>query len=157
MGLILDGRPLVQVHPPGHALSFADQAQAVEILERDLGVKCLTLTLGSGPRVRKALIPAAGFGTRLLPATKAQPKEMLPIVDRPAIQYVVEETVDAGLGDILIITGKGKQSEGLPVLKKEARDLLEGAAAPLIVAYVPELSSDGDYGSLLIQLRRLGL
>lgn len=60
--------------------------------------------------VRKAVIPAAGFGTRLLPATKAQPKEMLPIVDRPAIQYVVEETIHAGLSDILIITGKGKHA-----------------------------------------------
>src|SRR3972149_7266296 len=58
----------------------------------------------------KAVIPAAGFGTRLLPATKAQPKEMLPIVDRPAIQYVVEETIHAGLSDILIITGKGKHA-----------------------------------------------
>jgi len=60
--------------------------------------------------VRKAVIPAAGFGTRLLPATKAQPKEMLPIVDRPAIQYVVEEAVNANLKDVLIITGKGKHA-----------------------------------------------
>ncbi|KXK29190.1 MAG: UTP--glucose-1-phosphate uridylyltransferase [Candidatus Hinthialibacteria bacterium OLB16] len=60
--------------------------------------------------IRKAVIPAAGFGTRLLPATKAQPKEMLPIVDRPAIQYVVEESLHAGLQDILIITGKGKHA-----------------------------------------------
>lgn len=64
----------------------------------------------SAQSVRKAVIPAAGFGTRLLPATKAQPKEMLPIVDRPAIQYVVEETIHAGLSDILIITGKGKHA-----------------------------------------------
>src|SRR5438270_12237971 len=60
--------------------------------------------------VRKAVIPAAGLGTRFLPATKAQPKEMLPIVDKPAIQYVVEEAVRAGLHDILIITGRGKRS-----------------------------------------------
>jgi len=60
--------------------------------------------------VRKAVIPAAGLGTRFLPATKAQPKEMLPIVDKPAIQYVVEEAVNAGLNDILIITGRGKRS-----------------------------------------------
>lgn len=61
-------------------------------------------------RVRKAVIPAAGFGTRFLPATKAQPKEMLPIVDTPIIQYVVEEAVAAGIEDILIITGRGKRA-----------------------------------------------
>jgi UTP--glucose-1-phosphate uridylyltransferase len=60
--------------------------------------------------VRKAVIPAAGLGTRFLPATKAQPKEMLPVVDKPAIQYVVEEAVRAGVDDILIITGRGKRS-----------------------------------------------
>jgi UTP--glucose-1-phosphate uridylyltransferase len=62
------------------------------------------------PHVRKAVIPAAGLGTRFLPATKAQPKEMLPLVDKPAIQYVVEEAVRAGIRDILIITGRGKRS-----------------------------------------------
>jgi UTP--glucose-1-phosphate uridylyltransferase len=60
--------------------------------------------------VRKAVIPAAGLGTRFLPATKAQPKEMLPVVDKPAIQYVVEEAVQAGIDDILIITGRTKRS-----------------------------------------------
>jgi len=61
-------------------------------------------------KVRKAVIPAAGLGTRFLPATKAQPKEMLPLVDKPAIQYVVEQAVEAGLRDILIITGRGKRT-----------------------------------------------
>jgi UTP--glucose-1-phosphate uridylyltransferase len=60
--------------------------------------------------VRKAVIPAAGLGTRFLPATKAQPKEMLPVVDKPAIQYVVEEAVAAGIDDILIITGRNKRT-----------------------------------------------
>jgi UTP--glucose-1-phosphate uridylyltransferase len=60
--------------------------------------------------VRKAVIPAAGLGTRFLPATKAQPKEMLPVVDKPAIQYVVEEAVRAGIRDILVITGRDKRS-----------------------------------------------
>jgi UTP--glucose-1-phosphate uridylyltransferase len=60
--------------------------------------------------VRKAVIPAAGLGTRFLPATKAQPKEMLPVVDKPAIQYVVEEAVRSGIDDILIITGRAKSS-----------------------------------------------
>ena len=58
----------------------------------------------------KAVIPAAGFGTRFLPATKSQPKEMLPVYDKPTIQYVVEEAVASGIDDILIITGRGKRS-----------------------------------------------
>jgi UTP--glucose-1-phosphate uridylyltransferase len=61
-------------------------------------------------KVRKAVIPAAGLGTRFLPATKAQPKEMLPLLDKPAIQYVIEEAVRVGITDILIITGRGKRS-----------------------------------------------
>lgn len=60
------------------------------------------------PRISKAVIPAAGLGTRFLPATKAMPKEMLPVVDKPAIQYVVEEAVGAGLTDVLMITGRNK-------------------------------------------------
>jgi UTP--glucose-1-phosphate uridylyltransferase len=60
--------------------------------------------------VTKAVVPAAGLGTRFLPATKATPKEMLPVVDKPAIQYVVEEAVDAGLDDVLLITGRSKRS-----------------------------------------------
>jgi UTP--glucose-1-phosphate uridylyltransferase len=59
-------------------------------------------------RIKKAVIPAAGLGTRFLPATKAQPKEMLPVVDKPTIQYIVEEALEAGIEDILIITGRGK-------------------------------------------------
>ncbi|TAP39125.1 UTP--glucose-1-phosphate uridylyltransferase GalU [Arthrobacter sp. S39] len=63
-----------------------------------------------GKSVTKAVIPAAGLGTRFLPATKAMPKEMLPVVDRPAIQYVVEEAVNAGLTDLLMITGRNKRA-----------------------------------------------
>ena len=61
-------------------------------------------------KVRKAIIPAAGLGTRFLPATKAQPKEMLPIVDKPTIQYIIEEAVEAGIQDIIIVTGRNKRS-----------------------------------------------
>lgn len=61
-------------------------------------------------KIRKAIIPAAGYGTRFLPATKAQPKEMLPIVDKPIIQYVVEDAVSAGIEDIIIVTGWSKRS-----------------------------------------------
>jgi len=60
--------------------------------------------------IKKAIIPAAGLGTRFLPATKAQPKEMLPIIDTPTIQYVVQEAIDSGIDDILIISGKGKRA-----------------------------------------------
>ena len=64
----------------------------------------------SAKHVRKAVIPAAGLGTRFLPATKAMPKEMLPVVDKPAIQYVVQEAVSAGLTDVLMITGRNKRA-----------------------------------------------
>lgn len=60
-------------------------------------------------KVKKAVIPAAGLGTRFLPATKAMPKEILPIVDKPTIQFIVEEAVASGIEDILIVTGKGKE------------------------------------------------
>ena len=86
-------------------------------------------------KVRKAIIPAAGLGTRFLPATKAMPKEMLPIVDRPTIEYIIEEAVEAGIEDIIIVTGKGKRSiedhfDRVPELEKNLEekgkwDLLE--------------------------------
>lgn len=60
-------------------------------------------------KIKKAIIPAAGLGTRFLPATKAQPKEMLPIVDKPTIQYIIEEAIDSGIEEILIITGRSKK------------------------------------------------
>jgi len=75
-----------------------------------LSVALNSLGTGEMRKVTKAVIPAAGLGTRFLPATKAQPKEMLPVVDKPAIQYVVEEAVAAGIDDILIITGRNKRS-----------------------------------------------
>ncbi|MDF2057782.1 UTP--glucose-1-phosphate uridylyltransferase GalU [Priestia megaterium] len=61
-------------------------------------------------KVKKAIIPAAGLGTRFLPATKAMPKEMLPIVDKPTIQYIIEEAIESGIEDIIIVTGKGKRA-----------------------------------------------
>lgn len=76
--------------------------------ERQSVLTCKYLPMSN--TVTKAVIPAAGLGTRFLPATKAQPKEMLALVDKPAIQYVVEEAVAAGITDILIITGRGKRS-----------------------------------------------
>ena len=90
------------------AKSLADQQAVIEILERDLGVECLELTLRPGQPVRKAVIPAAGFGTRLFPATKATKKELFPIIDqdgiaKPAILLIVEEALDAGLEEVIII------------------------------------------------------
>lgn len=90
-------------------------------------------------KVKKAIIPAAGMGTRFLPATKAMPKEMLPIVDKPTIQYIIEEAVASGIEDIIIVTGKGKRSIEdhfdhafeleQNLLEKEKFDLLEKVQA----------------------------
>ncbi len=90
------------------ARSQADQQAVIEIIERDLEMPCLTLTLSTGQKVRKAVIPAAGFGTRLFPATKATKKELFPIIDRdgiakPAILLIVEEALDAGVEEVIII------------------------------------------------------
>ena len=78
-------------------------------------------------KVRNAIIPAAGLGTRFLPATKAMPKEMLPIVDRPTIEYIIEEAVESGIEDIIIVTGKGKRAiedhfDRVPELEKNLAD-----------------------------------
>ncbi|MEH7611756.1 UTP--glucose-1-phosphate uridylyltransferase GalU [Gottfriedia acidiceleris] len=91
-------------------------------------------------KVRKAIIPAAGLGTRFLPATKAMPKEMLPIVDKPTIQYIVEEAIESGIEDIIIVTGKGKRAIEdhfdysfeleQNLLEKEKYSLLEQVKAP---------------------------
>jgi UTP-glucose-1-phosphate uridylyltransferase/mevalonate kinase len=90
------------------ARSEADQQAVIEIVERDLKMPCLKLTLHTGPMIRKAVIPAAGFGTRLFPATKATKKELFPIIDRdgiakPAILLIVEEALEAGLEEVIII------------------------------------------------------
>ncbi|PGL72708.1 UTP--glucose-1-phosphate uridylyltransferase GalU [Bacillus sp. AFS055030] len=91
-------------------------------------------------KVRKAIIPAAGLGTRFLPATKAMPKEMLPIVDKPTIQYIVEEAIESGIEDIIIVTGKGKRAIEdhfdysfeleQNLLEKEKYDILKQVKAP---------------------------
>jgi UTP-glucose-1-phosphate uridylyltransferase/mevalonate kinase len=97
------------------ARSEADQQAVIEIIERDLSMSCLKLTLSAGAKVRKAVIPAAGFGTRLFPASKATKKELFPIVDRdgiakPAILLIVEEALAAGLDEVIIIV----QEQDLP-------------------------------------------
>ena len=62
-------------------------------------------------KIKKAVFPVAGLGTRFLPATKASPKEMMPLVDKPLIQYVVEEAIDAGIEEVIMITGRGKNAK----------------------------------------------
>jgi UTP--glucose-1-phosphate uridylyltransferase len=98
--------------------SAADQQAVIDIIERDLGMPCLKLTLSTGAEVRKAVIPAAGFGTRLFPASKATKKELFPIVDRdgiakPAILLIVEEALNAGLDEVIIIV----QPDDLPAFQ----------------------------------------
>jgi UTP-glucose-1-phosphate uridylyltransferase/mevalonate kinase len=90
------------------ARSAADQQTVIEIIERDLGMTCLPLTLRAGQKVRKAVIPAAGFGTRLFPASKATKKELFPVVDRdgiakPVILLLVEEALEAGIEEVIVI------------------------------------------------------
>ena len=96
--------------------------------------------------VTKAVIPAAGLGTRFLPATKATPKEMLPVVDRPAIQYVVEEAIRAGLNDVLMITGRNKRAledhfDRVPVLEQQ---LAEQGKDTLLASVVATNEMGGD-------------
>ncbi len=91
--------------------SADDQDKVIEILQRDFGMPALKLTLHAGPKVRKAVIPAAGFGTRLFPATKATKKELFPIIDRdgiakPALLIIVEEAIEAGIEEVIIIVQK---------------------------------------------------
>ena len=105
--------------------------------------------------IKKAIIPAAGLGTRFLPATKAMPKEMLPILDRPTIEYIVQEAIESGIEDIIIVTGKGKRAiedhfdhnfeleENLR--KKEKFDLLEkiNAATNVDIHYIRQKEPKG--------------
>jgi UTP--glucose-1-phosphate uridylyltransferase len=111
-------------------------------------------------RIRKAVIPAAGFGTRFLPQTKAMPKEMLPIVDKPVIQYVVEELVDAGITDIIIVTGYHKRTiedhfdspsadliENLKMGGEQKRPLLESIQRISEMANFYYVRQKGPYGN----------
>ncbi|MCI1945636.1 UTP--glucose-1-phosphate uridylyltransferase GalU [Clostridium luticellarii] len=96
-------------------------------------------------KIRKAIIPAAGLGTRFLPATKAQPKEMMPIVDKPTIQYIVEEAVFSGIEEILIITGKNKRSiEDHFDKSVELEDELEKSNKTNLLRLVQNISSMTD-------------
>lgn len=105
----------------------------------------------------KVVIPAAGLGTRLLPATKAQPKEMLPVVDKPAIQYVVEEAVASGIKDILIITGRGKRAiEDHFDKSVELENILEKTGKSKELSEIRQISDMGDI-FYIRQKEQLGL
>ena len=98
------------------AKSPTDQDAIIQILENELKLPCLKLTLSAGPKVRKAIIPAAGFGTRLFPATKATKKELFPIIDRdgiakPAILLIVEEALQAGIEEVIIIVQENELND----------------------------------------------
>jgi UTP--glucose-1-phosphate uridylyltransferase len=109
------------------------------------------------PKIRKAVIPAAGFGTRFLPQTKAMPKEMLPIVDKPVIQYVVEELVASGITDIVIVTGWNKRSiedhfdypnELIQILKEQGKDnLIDEVKKTAELANFIYVRQKGPYGN----------
>jgi len=112
------------------------------------------------PKVRKAVIPAAGFGTRFLPQTKAMPKEMLPVVDKPVIQYIVEELVEAGIKDIFIVTGYHKRTiedhfdapskdlvENLEMGGEKKRPLLEEVKKISEMANFVYVRQKGPYGN----------
>ena len=118
-------------------------------------------------KVRKAIFPVAGFGTRFLPATKAQPKEMLPIVDKPVVQYLVEEAVASGIEEIIFVTGRGKRAIEdhfdvsyeleRTLVEKNKRDLLEAVQRIATLAkfsYVRQPYPLGD-GHALLQARHL--
>jgi UTP--glucose-1-phosphate uridylyltransferase len=93
-------------------------------------------------KVRKAIIPAAGLGTRFLPATKAQPKEMLPIVDKPTIQYIVEEAIESGIEDIMIVTGRGKRAiEDHFDKSYELEDTLKSKGQDELLSLVQDISN----------------
>jgi UTP--glucose-1-phosphate uridylyltransferase len=108
-------------------------------------------------KVRKAIFPAAGLGTRFLPATKAQPKEMLPLVDKPIIQYVVEEAVQSGIENIIIVTGRGKNAiEDHFDVSYELEKILEARGKQELLTVVREIS-DMIHVSYVRQKEALGL
>src|ERR1700692_4125336 len=96
---------------------------------------------GMHEKVRKAVFPAAGLGTRFLPATKAQPKEMLPLVDKPIIQYGVEEAIQSGITNIIIVTGRGKSAiEDHFDVSFELENMLESRGKKELLAIVRNVS-----------------
>src|SRR5437762_8777404 len=129
----------------------------IYILARLFPGRAFRTDLSMAQRVRKAVFPAAGLGTRFLPATKAQPKEMLPIVDKPIIQYGVEEAIHSGIQDIIIVTGRGKSAiEDHFDVSFELEYLLENRGKKELLAIVRNISDMIDV-SYVRQKEALGL
>src|SRR5262245_24965555 len=121
-------------------------------------IRCGRRRLHVKSTVRKAVFPAAGLGTRFLPATKAQPKEMLPLVDKPIIQYGVEEAIAAGVDDIIIVTGRGKNAiEDHFDVSIELETFLETRGKQDLAAQIRSISNLVDSVSYVRQGEPLGL
>ncbi|HMM29522.1 MAG: sugar phosphate nucleotidyltransferase [Chloroflexota bacterium] len=144
------------------ARSEEDQQKVIEIIERELGMPCLKLTLSSGTKVRKAVIPAAGFGTRLFPASKATKKELFPIIDRdgiakPAILLIVEEALSAGLDEVIIVV----QDHDLPAFQEFFNEQISienfNKLSPQFQAYARRLLDMGQRVRFVLQNAQEGL
>ncbi len=144
------------------ARSEDDQQAVIEIIERDLNMSCLALTLSTGPKVRKAVIPAAGFGTRLFPASKATKKELFPIVDRdgiakPAILLIVEEAIDAGIDEVIIIVQEEDLDEFESFFNQQVSIENFNKLPPHFQAYSKRLLDIGKHVRFVIQHNQEGL
>ncbi len=143
------------------AKSAADQDTIIEILQRDFGMPALKLTLHSGPKVRKAVIPAAGFGTRLFPATKAAKKELFPVIDRdgiakPAILIIVEEALQAGIEEVIIIVQKDDLNEFQSFFNRQISIENYNKLPPHFQEYSRRILEMGRHVSFVIQQNQEG-
>jgi UTP-glucose-1-phosphate uridylyltransferase/mevalonate kinase len=141
--------------------SAADQDAVIEILQKDLGLPAMKLNLSAGPKVRKAVIPAAGFGTRLFPATKATKKELFPVIDqdgiaKPAILIIVEEALDAGIEEIIIIVQQEDLSEFRSFFNSQISIENYNKLPPNFQEYSRRLLQMGQHVSFVIQERQEG-
>lgn len=143
------------------AKSAADQDQVIAILKRDFNMPALKLTLQSGPKVRKAVIPAAGFGTRLFPATKATKKELFPVIDRdgiakPAILIIVEEALEAGIEEVIIIVQKDDLNDFQSFFNRQISIENYNKLPPQFQEYSRRILEMGKHISFVIQQNQEG-
>lgn len=143
------------------ARSEADQDAVIEILERDFHMPALKLTLHSGPKVRKAVIPAAGFGTRLFPATKAAKKELFPVIDRdgiakPAILIIVEEALNAGIEEVIIIVQRDDLNDFYSLFNQQISIENYNKLPPHFQEYSRRILDMGKHISFVIQQNQEG-
>jgi len=143
------------------AKSAEDQDHVIEILKRDFNMPGLKLTLHSGPKVRKAVIPAAGFGTRLFPATKATKKELFPVIDRdgiakPAILIIVEEALDAGIEEVIIIVQKDDLNDFQSFFNKQISIENYNKLPPPFQEYSRRILEMGQHISFVLQQNQEG-